>query len=642
MKNNKRRQASYLEQLNQELDRHGQTIANLKLRDGRKLRLTITQVSRGLFRGSYLRTAVWEGASCCVNCREQIEKLKYYPSDLLLLLQNAETIFLACSDNCRSNSEAQTTAGPPRVRVSPDSDENRIKVISQGNSTNLPAPVAQEPNTPNVIKVKKPNVKVLTEAPAESHLTIQVPRADSRDAAKHVYGAPSIRYRVKQNYEVEVTIPRYLCEQIIYHCSESKRSRREVGGILVGYTSETHRLGTGATFTHNNVTDLLEVKASNSSNSHLTIDEDTWASVLQTFEARYGTSGKVKFGWYHTHPHQGIFFSPQDKDTHTIFTLPYQFALVIDPRSMLAGLFAWSDYEQRTMVESHHFPLKLRSETSDSYNDPGDSGDRELDPNVFSSWRIFLFGIMFLGVLSYVLLSSEPTGLGPNQAILLALISFLGLRLWNAHFFDPSVLVEKEAFTKIVQDIRTGGSLVGKRLVQHPNVAIVLSILAGGLLVLGLGYTGAWLYINNQVARITLPAQVQTVNSPAVSTPTQVSTPRSILLTTKMASKTLLIASRDPVAEIVYIQKGATWTPDASSREKKFFQSVFGFDLKHSDQLHMGLQPIPQADGKVVFTFNGEWNDVTRNAFISQLPGWKTARKISVRTPAGEAILSIE
>jgi hypothetical protein len=73
---------------------------------------------------------------------------------------------------------------------------------------------------------------------------------------------------------------------------------------------------------------------------------------------KYSPVGKCRVGWYHTHPTQGIFFSGLDKDAHTIFRQPYQFALVIDPRSMDAGLFYWQDAERHRLGGPVLFSLR--------------------------------------------------------------------------------------------------------------------------------------------------------------------------------------------------------------------------------------------------------------------------------------------
>lgn len=47
-------------------------------------------------------------------------------------------------------------------------------------------------------------------------------------------------------------------------------------------------------------------------------------------------------GWYHSHPVSGVFFSDKDLFIHrNFFALPWQIAVVVDPREPRLGLFRW-------------------------------------------------------------------------------------------------------------------------------------------------------------------------------------------------------------------------------------------------------------------------------------------------------------
>lgn len=51
-------------------------------------------------------------------------------------------------------------------------------------------------------------------------------------------------------------------------------------------------------------------------------------------------------GWYHSHPHMGVFFSGQDKAVHRIvFDQPWHIALVVDPSTARRGLFGGNQGE---------------------------------------------------------------------------------------------------------------------------------------------------------------------------------------------------------------------------------------------------------------------------------------------------------
>jgi proteasome lid subunit RPN8/RPN11 len=645
----KRRQSDSLQRLASDLEHQGQADRSWQAADGRHLHVTITVFTGSWYRGWPHRVGITvsQRSACCASCRETICRLERRVTlpDLEALIEDAWKIFLDCSNQCQATpleveAQPEAVSPQPRVRVTPDADENRIKVITKGSSTGNSSPSSQQPDSPEVISIKKPNVKVLPEQSSSTGVVISRPQQrELQAAARHVYSAPSIRYRVKHDHEVEVTIPRYLCEQVAHHCAESARTRYEVGGILVGYTSKTPRPAVGGSLMQNNVTDLLQVKSNNRSNSHLAIDHNEWARIGSEFEQMFGSTEKVYLGWYHTHPTQGIFFSPQDRDTHTNFTLPHQFALVVDPRSMFAGLFAWQDHERRLMVESEPFPLKLRREGGDSNNDQRNDRDNSPKSADISSWRIFWFGMILVSVICYVVVSSEGNGLGPNQAILLALTSFLGLRLWNARFFTPAFLVEKEFVRGVSRSMRGGSGLLTRTLGQHPRVARALTVAIGVVVVLGVGFLGAWLYgrVSSQGTPI---FQNQTLNNS--TTPVSTPVPTNIVLTAKKLSDTKLqITSPDPSVEIVYSRQDTKWQPDGETREQRFLLAIFGWDLKTSDPIFSGTQEMPaDRGGTQKFEF-AKWDDVGRDRFILKLMDWKEAGgKVLVKKTAGDARVS--
>jgi proteasome lid subunit RPN8/RPN11 len=69
---------------------------------------------------------------------------------------------------------------------------------------------------------------------------------------------------------------------------------------------------------------------------------EDWNRADEYIRRKHEPGGKTRLGWYHTHPDQGIFFSSKDKKAHEVFKEPHQFALVVDPRGMEAGLFHWT------------------------------------------------------------------------------------------------------------------------------------------------------------------------------------------------------------------------------------------------------------------------------------------------------------
>ena len=67
---------------------------------------------------------------------------------------------------------------------------------------------------------------------------------------------------------------------------------------------------------------------------------DSWSAITREKEARFADRPLV--GWQHTHPGYGVFLSGMDLFIQThFFNLPYQVALVVDPRADTLGFFQW-------------------------------------------------------------------------------------------------------------------------------------------------------------------------------------------------------------------------------------------------------------------------------------------------------------
>jgi proteasome lid subunit RPN8/RPN11 len=654
------KQNHYLNRLWRDLCHEGTAIREWNSSGGRPVWLIISvyEVNYLVFKTYHLRARVREDSACCEDCRRYIARLGYSFSEenLELLIIDFKEILTRCPTTCKPtplpNTPTPAEVPQSRVRLSPESDENRIKLLVPEHSTNTPEPPPSQSSDPaDAIKIKKRNnVKVLTPGQTEQNVSSQ--QADTElHIARHVYGAPSIRYSISSGTQVEVTIPRYLCDQIIQHCAESNSTHREVGGILIGYTFETDRSPRKGTLIQNSVTDLLGVKPADSSISHLTIDAETWLKVGETIDKKYTPQGKVRLGWYHTHPNQGIFFSGQDKDTHTNFTLPHQFALVIDPRTMSAGLFAWDHYDERLLVKSHHFPLKLRSETAEQYSDrsnhrdPGDPDDSNSD---FSIWRIFLFGIALVALIFYIAVIVEPPGIGPNQAIMLAFAGFLGLRLWNAHFFNPRTVFEAEAGRKIGRGVSGGFGRLGTGLTSHPRVADALFFSVCGIALTIAGYLCFRLLTSqpSPVVPTISSLSAQTANINAVS-PSTAPDPIVLSVTEKIddsKKKTLRIAANGLNASIVYTQErpGTSWTPE--NGESDFFLKVFNLKLSESGSNVKNLQRILRdaTNAGESFTQDGEWGNATRNLFIQWLNSNKDAPPAPIRGPVNGTVVTVQ
>ena len=113
---------------------------------------------------------------------------------------------------------------------------------------------------------------------------------------------------------------------------------REVGGVLIG---RIHQDKNGPFVKVDATIDALYAEEKE---TELTFTQETWDYIHKELESKH--KGKRIVGWYHTHPGFGIFLSDRDLFIHeSFFNLPYQIALVYDPKSHEHGVFAWRDNE---------------------------------------------------------------------------------------------------------------------------------------------------------------------------------------------------------------------------------------------------------------------------------------------------------
>ncbi len=111
---------------------------------------------------------------------------------------------------------------------------------------------------------------------------------------------------------------------------------REVGGFLVG---EVLSDDSGPYIVVETTIDALNAEEKG---AELTITHATWDHVHKQMDEVH--KGKRILGWYHTHPGFGIFLSDRDQFIHqSFFNLPFQVALVYDPKTREHGAFSWRD-----------------------------------------------------------------------------------------------------------------------------------------------------------------------------------------------------------------------------------------------------------------------------------------------------------
>lgn len=298
-----------------------------------------------------LSRRTWEltllGDDPCRLCRRNVEALGSEgasPLELARLIYHAAEVIASCE----CGTAARTGRRGEPAHTSPP---RRINVLPQGSSAD-----AAPPSTAGVIKIK----------PAPS---VSSPSREGDNAGEVREGPPSLHYSLASGVAVGVTLTSHVCRLLVRHCSESNRHGREVGGVIAGYSFEA-QAADGRKHIQTVATDIIPVESSDSSGAHLSLSEEDWLYVQNQFDAKYSAQGKVRVGWYHTHPTQSVFFSNMDVDAHTVFRQPHQFALVVDPRKMEVGLFYWKDYERLLHAGPLRFMLEARG-TSER-DDPSD------------------------------------------------------------------------------------------------------------------------------------------------------------------------------------------------------------------------------------------------------------------------------
>ena len=113
---------------------------------------------------------------------------------------------------------------------------------------------------------------------------------------------------------------------------------REIGGVLVGEVCRDD----GGPFVRVDTT--IDALHAEEKGTELTFTHETWDHIHKEMDSKY--QGKRIVGWYHTHPGFGIFLSDRDLFIQrSFFNLPYQIALVYDPKSREHGIFCWRENE---------------------------------------------------------------------------------------------------------------------------------------------------------------------------------------------------------------------------------------------------------------------------------------------------------
>jgi proteasome lid subunit RPN8/RPN11 len=225
--------------------------------------------------------------------------------------------------------------------------------------------------------------------------------------------APSVTFGLASGSRVEVTFSPTVCRAIMAHCSSSNIHGREVGGILVGYHSIRAQSG-GEVTHHTFVSDIIPVDACDASQAHVCFDAEHWAKIDAEMTSVFAPEGKVRLGWYHTHPTQGIFFSPLDVDAHSVFRQEYQFALVVDPRSSRTGLFYWANRDASELAGPLEMELSSKPRIQDTGEQPhvrfGSRSKRVRFPGFVQPLTMGVLALLFIVAVPYFWTSYRSRG----------------------------------------------------------------------------------------------------------------------------------------------------------------------------------------------------------------------------------------
>ena len=134
--------------------------------------------------------------------------------------------------------------------------------------------------------------------------------------------------------EPRVYIEEEVFKEIQTHATET--TSVELCGVLIGEV----RFDVSGNYLY--VCCSIRGEKAKNSGVNVSFTPDTWDYIHEEREKKYPEYSII--GWYHTHPGFGIFLSDMDKFIQdNFFNMPYQIALVVDPKTSQNGIFAWQE-----------------------------------------------------------------------------------------------------------------------------------------------------------------------------------------------------------------------------------------------------------------------------------------------------------
>ena len=227
--------------------------------------------------------------------------------------------------------------------------------------------------------------------------------------------------------------PRIYIEEEVYkeiQAHSTETTSVELCGVLIGEV----RFDVSGNYLY--VCGSIRGEKAKNSGVNVSFTPETWDYIHKIREEKYPNYSII--GWYHTHPGLGIFLSDMDKFIQDyFFNMPFQVAMVVDPKASLNGIFAWQDGKIRPLkkcwIGKEQLQLTLGTvggeETYREKNETGNTTSQAVVSNNGSSSSEEVSDTSFYKHSFYYLLCF-------NLAFLLA--NFLFLR--NASYFASTSL----------------------------------------------------------------------------------------------------------------------------------------------------------------------------------------------------------
>ncbi len=142
--------------------------------------------------------------------------------------------------------------------------------------------------------------------------------------------------KVISPHDLQVFIREQILREIVIHAKSNMGM--ELGGVLIG----EHYRWKGQYWVL--VDGYIKAEGYVNTAASFKFTHDSWSQISREREKRFNDRPMV--GWHHTHPGYGVFLSHMDTFIQrNFFNLPYQVALVVDPRREEFGFFIWKGHK---------------------------------------------------------------------------------------------------------------------------------------------------------------------------------------------------------------------------------------------------------------------------------------------------------